>query len=100
MSTNQSFSAQVRFRLMASVMIAAALPCAWGADESTKSPPLAPHQVITVGPADADVVGTTGRAVQIAIDALAHRGGGEVRLNRASTPGGTYSFLPRYPPDR
>jgi hypothetical protein len=80
MSINQSFSAQVRFRLMASVMIAAALPCAWGADESTKSPPLAPHQVITVGPADADVVGTTGRAVQIAIDALAHRGGGEVRV--------------------
>ncbi len=36
---------------------------------------------ITVGPsAKADVCGTTGRAIQLAIDALAFRGGGTVRL--------------------
>ncbi|NLF30534.1 MAG: hypothetical protein GX591_06565 [Planctomycetes bacterium] len=35
---------------------------------------------ITVGPADADVVGTDDRAIQIALDALAHRGGGTVRV--------------------
>jgi len=35
---------------------------------------------ITVGPAKADVVGTDNRAIQMAIDALAHRGGGTVRL--------------------
>ncbi|MEK7411807.1 MAG: right-handed parallel beta-helix repeat-containing protein [Planctomycetota bacterium] len=35
---------------------------------------------ITVGPQGADVVGSDGRAIQIAIDALAHQGGGTVRL--------------------
>jgi len=35
---------------------------------------------ISVGPKDADVVGADGRAIQIAIDALALRGGGTVRV--------------------
>jgi hypothetical protein len=35
---------------------------------------------ITVGPADADIVGTDGRAIQLAIDALSVRGGGTVRV--------------------
>jgi hypothetical protein len=35
---------------------------------------------ITVGAAGADVVGTDERAIQIALDALAHRGGGTVRV--------------------
>lgn len=35
---------------------------------------------ITVGPSGADVVGTTNRAIQIAIDALFSRGGGVVRI--------------------
>lgn len=37
-------------------------------------------QTITVGPTHADVVGTDGRAIQIAIDALAWRGGGTVAV--------------------
>ena len=36
--------------------------------------------VVTVGPADADIVGTDGRAIQLAVDALARRGGGTVRV--------------------
>jgi Right handed beta helix region len=39
-----------------------------------------PLREITVGPSNADIVGTTGRAIQIAIDALAGRGGGVVRV--------------------
>jgi hypothetical protein len=39
-----------------------------------------PRHEITVGPSRADVVGTTGRAIQIAIDALAQRGGGVVHV--------------------
>lgn len=35
---------------------------------------------ISVGPSGADVVGTTGRAIQIAVDAIAARGGGTVRV--------------------
>lgn len=35
---------------------------------------------LTVGPSDADIVGATGRAIQIAIDALSFRGGGTVRV--------------------
>ncbi len=35
---------------------------------------------ITVGPSGADIVGLTGRAIQIAIEALASRGGGIVRV--------------------
>ena len=40
----------------------------------------APHNEITVGPAGADVVGATGRVIQIAVDAVAQRGGGTVRV--------------------
>jgi len=39
-----------------------------------------PARLITVGPKDADVVGTTNRAIQIALDAMAQRGGGTVRV--------------------
>jgi len=39
-----------------------------------------PDAEITVGPQHADVVGADNRAIQIAIDALAPRGGGTVRL--------------------
>jgi len=39
-----------------------------------------PLREITVGSAAADVVGTDGRAIQIAIDALGARGGGTVRV--------------------
>ena len=35
---------------------------------------------ITVGPANADVIGCTGREIQLAIDALTYAGGGTVRL--------------------
>jgi nitrous oxidase accessory protein NosD len=35
---------------------------------------------LTVGPAHADIIGRDGRAIQIALDALAYRGGGTVRL--------------------
>jgi len=35
---------------------------------------------ITVGPAGADIVGDTGRVIQLAIDALSLRGGGTVRV--------------------
>lgn len=39
---------------------------------------------IRVGPSGADVVGETGRAIQIAVDALAQRGGGTVRLGKGT----------------
>jgi len=39
-----------------------------------------PAGLITVGPKDADVVGTDNRAIQIALDAMAQRGGGTVRV--------------------
>lgn len=48
--------------------------------KSTKVPQGNPRHEITVGPSRADVVGATGRAIQIAIDALAQRGGGVVRV--------------------
>ncbi len=35
---------------------------------------------ITVGPSGADVIGSDGRAIQIAIDAMAYRGGGVVKV--------------------
>lgn len=38
------------------------------------------ERIITVGPKDADVVGTDNRALQIAVDALAVQGGGTVRV--------------------
>ncbi len=41
---------------------------------------MAERRQITVGPANADVVGSDGRAIQIAIDALSFRGGGTVRV--------------------
>lgn len=39
-----------------------------------------PNTTITVGPSDADVVGTTNRAIQIAVDACSAQGGGNVIL--------------------
>ena len=50
------------------------------ADLRTPGIPKGQHFEITVGPSGADVVGKTGRAIQIAIDALAYRGGGTVRV--------------------
>lgn len=41
---------------------------------------MASRNEITVGPAGADVVGTDGRAIQTAIDAVTFRGGGTVRV--------------------
>ncbi len=38
-------------------------------------------EVITVGGPDADIPGYTSKAIQIAVDAIKHRGGGTVRLN-------------------
>lgn len=38
------------------------------------------YRELTVGPAGADIPGTTGRAIQTAIDALATEGGGTVRV--------------------
>lgn len=40
-----------------------------------------PARVITVGPQDADVIGTGNRAIQIALDAMAHQGGGTVHVH-------------------
>ena len=45
-----------------------------------KAPPMDYLQEITVGPAEADVTGTDNRAIQIAVDAVAMRGGGTVRV--------------------
>ena len=39
-----------------------------------------PARVITVGPQDADVIGADNRAIQIALDAMAQRGGGTVHI--------------------
>lgn len=47
---------------------------------TTASDALPPRAVITVGSPKADLPGTTGRSIQIAIDAVAAAGGGEVRL--------------------
>ncbi|MFH1570150.1 MAG: right-handed parallel beta-helix repeat-containing protein [Gemmatimonadota bacterium] len=44
------------------------------------SAPAGPLQALTVGPTGADVCGATGRALQVAIDALAYRGGGTVQV--------------------
>ena len=38
------------------------------------------YRELSVGPAGADIVGTTGRAIQTAVDALAAHGGGTVRV--------------------
>jgi len=43
--------------------------------------PKVARQVITVGGPEADVTGFTSRAIQIAVDAVAQRGGGTVRLS-------------------
>ncbi len=43
-------------------------------------PVVEPARLITVGPKDADVVGTDNRAIQIALDAMASRGGGTVKV--------------------
>ena len=39
-----------------------------------------PHNEITVGIKDADVIGSDNKAIQLAIDALSYRGGGIVRI--------------------
>ncbi|MFS0724264.1 right-handed parallel beta-helix repeat-containing protein [Paenibacillus sp. 1P07SE] len=38
------------------------------------------HGLVTVGGDQADIRGLTGKAIQLAVDALAHRGGGTVKL--------------------
>src|SRR3990170_4593210 len=54
---------------------------AWGAEVGVEHDTKETSRlVITVGPADADVVGSTGRAIQLAVDAAAVRGGGTVRV--------------------
>lgn len=57
---------------------------AYGAGSMSGAQPsqegLVPPAEITVGPAAADIVGSTNRAIQLAIDACAQRGGGIVRL--------------------
>jgi len=48
--------------------------------ENAMANPRHPATTITVGPGGADVCGCTGRAIQIALDAVAFRGGGTVQV--------------------
>jgi len=73
--------------LVAALACAAMMGRVWAGEPLQGSPdsqglvtPRIQPAVITVGGPDADVQGFTSRAIQIAIDAVAHRGGGIVRL--------------------
>jgi hypothetical protein len=72
--------------------VAASMVGAWAAERPTVTRPRATsgdsaiepewnqRLTVTVGPADADIVGTNGRAVQAAVDYVARLGGGTVQL--------------------
>ncbi len=69
---------------MLRILGTAGVLAAWAAPEIAQSKNGVPHVqeslIVTVGPADADILGRSNREIQAAVDRVAALGGGEVRI--------------------